>query len=435
MKKKISAVLAMVLACSSLPIGVQANAENAYYSWCDAFCSQLETDASFVVTGTCEGAFERIYAVRGLQKGYPWEGTMYFHEVNKDVKLEGKDELEVGDIFYVPKEWLMVAEIYPGCIEIQNELFYENVEEIPELELKYVANGIELWGDSFVEALHNELTWERKLSYGYDIGILATEDNIINDIKPEPVLPPARPTGNEEQDNSNAYEIKRIANKLEYYKNLEIVLDDDGYVMFDDDDNVICTDGKHLMTYSGSKGVFIYTDESGENIIVDKGKYWKCISESERISYCVTDDGTPILNDKGEIDYYLRREDLLKDEGTGVYSYMDDNGETVYTQGKSYCGKLLTWKTEIERLAVWEGELIDFIPKKQMTDAEILKGDATEDGEVDILDVITVNKSILGQKIMSSSALKASDIDGDGIVSPNDSLAIMTYIVGLIDEL
>ncbi|MDE5737857.1 MAG: dockerin type I repeat-containing protein, partial [Oscillospiraceae bacterium] len=424
MKKKISAVLAMVLACSSLPIGVQANAENAYYSWCDAFCSQLETDASFVVTGTCEGAFERIYAVRGLQKGYPWEGTMYFHEVNKDVKLEGKDELEVGDIFYVPKEWLMVAEIYPGCIEIQNELFYENVEEIPELELKYVANGIELWGDSFVEALRNELTWERKLSYGYDIGILATEDNIINDIKPEPVLPPARPT-----DNSNAYKIKHTVDRLEYYTNLEIVLDDDGYVMFDDDDNVICTDGKHLMTYSYHEIAFVYTDANGDMIIVDNINYWKYAPGSDVVFYRVTDDGTPILNDNGEIDYYLQKKRLLKYEGTGVYSYIDNDGENVYTQGKWYYG-LLTWKTEIERLAVWEGELIDFVPKDQMTDAKILKGDATEDGEVDILDVITVNKSILGQKIMSSSALKASDIDGDGIVSPNDSLAIMTYIVG-----
>ncbi|MDE7094156.1 MAG: dockerin type I repeat-containing protein, partial [Oscillospiraceae bacterium] len=61
---------------------------------------------------------------------------------------------------------------------------------------------------------------------------------------------------------------------------------------------------------------------------------------------------------------------------------------------------------------------------------KILKGDATEDGEVDIVDVIFVNKSILGQTKLSSSAQKASDIDGDGIVSPSDSLAIMTYIVG-----
>ena len=460
MKKKISAVLAMVLACSSLSIGVQANAENAYYSWCDAFCNQLETDASFVVTGTCEGAFERIYAVRGLQNGYPWKGTMYFHEVNKDVKLEGKDELEVGDIFYVPKEWLMVVEISPGCIEIQNELFYKNVEEIPKLELKYIANGIELWGDSFVEALRNELTWERRLSYGYDIGVLATEDNIINDIKPESVLPPARSTGDEEQDSSNAYEIKCIARKLDgYYKGIEMVLDDDGYVMFDDDDNVICTDGKHLMTYSYYYIDFVYTDDNNDMIITDGENYRKYAvdggegsNSSKSIYYYVTDDGTAILNADGEIDYYYSRTGenfLLKYEGDSVYSYINDNGDTVYTQGNyDYMNSnhLLTWKTEEERLAVWQweqlGAIVDAATKGEITDDEalnladkVLKGDATEDGEVDILDVITVNKSILGQKTMSSSAQKASDIDGDGIVSTSDSLAIMTYIVGLTEEL
>ncbi|MDE6777729.1 MAG: dockerin type I repeat-containing protein [Oscillospiraceae bacterium] len=85
---------------------------------------------------------------------------------------------------------------------------------------------------------------------------------------------------------------------------------------------------------------------------------------------------------------------------------------------------------------------IDAALNGEITDEEalqlanrILKGDATEDGEVDIVDVISVNKSILGQTKLSSSAQKASDIDEDGIVSPSDSLAIMQYIVGLTEEL
>ncbi|MBD5143058.1 MAG: hypothetical protein HDT22_05525, partial [Ruminococcus sp.] len=51
------------------------------------------------------------------------------------------------------------------------------------------------------------------------------------------------------------------------------------------------------------------------------------------------------------------------------------------------------------------------------------------------IDVISVNKAILGQTVLSISAQQASDIDGDGIVSPSDSLAIMQYIVGLSEEL
>ncbi|MBD5142928.1 MAG: hypothetical protein HDT22_04855 [Ruminococcus sp.] len=41
MKKKVSAVLAMVLACSSLPISIQANARNLYFPWYEPFHNQL----------------------------------------------------------------------------------------------------------------------------------------------------------------------------------------------------------------------------------------------------------------------------------------------------------------------------------------------------------------------------------------------------------
>ena len=87
-------------------------------------------------------------------------------------------------------------------------------------------------------------------------------------------------------------------------------------------------------------------------------------------------------------------------------------------------------------------DVVDGVLNGEITDEEalqlankILKGDATGDGEVDIIDVISVNKAILGQTVLSISAQQASDIDGDGIVSPSDSLAIMQYIVGLSEEL
>ncbi|MDE5736889.1 MAG: dockerin type I repeat-containing protein [Oscillospiraceae bacterium] len=245
MKKKISAILAMILTISCLPINIKTNAETSakYLSWCSDWCNQLDDEVSFIVTGVYEGTVEKGYAVRDLQKGNVI-GTMYFG----NVQLEGKEELEVGDMFYVTSEWLLIAEIEPAEIGIMHEQFNGNAE-VPELELKYIANGIELWGDSFVEALRNQLNWELKQEeyYGdvfYDIGILAVED----------------------------------------------------------------------------------TDK-------------------------------------------------------------------------------------------------------------ILKGDVNENGEVDILDIIVVNKAILGQTKLSISAQKASDIDGDSIVSPSDSLAIMTYIVGLTEEL
>ena len=64
-----------------------------------------------------------------------------------------------------------------------------------------------------------------------------------------------------------------------------------------------------------------------------------------------------------------------------------------------------------------------------------VKGDATGDGEVDILDIITANKAILGQKTLTPEQTQALDIDGNGIVDTTDSLAIMKYITGLTESL
>ena len=272
-------------------------------------------------------------------------------------------------------------------------------------------------------------------------------------------LPTARPTGDEEKDNINAWSIKSVSGHLENSKGIEMVLDDDGYVMFDDDDNIICTNGKHLMIFSYYYIDFVYTDDNNDIIITDGENYWKYAVDGgegsncqKSIYYYVTDDGTAILNAEGEIDYYYSRTGknlLLKYEGDGIYSYVDANGDVVYTKGKyDYLNSnhLLTWKTEEERHDVWQweqmGAIVDAATKGEITDDDalnladkVLKGDATGDGEIDIVDVVMVNKTVLGQEIISSSAQKAADIDCDGIVSPNDSLSIMKYVIGLIDEL
>ena len=66
---------------------------------------------------------------------------------------------------------------------------------------------------------------------------------------------------------------------------------------------------------------------------------------------------------------------------------------------------------------------------------EVKLGDISENGEVDIIDVIMINKSILGQKKLTKSQASSADVDRNGIVEPNDSLTIMKYIVGLIETL
>ncbi|MBR1555556.1 MAG: leucine-rich repeat protein, partial [Oscillospiraceae bacterium] len=63
---------------------------------------------------------------------------------------------------------------------------------------------------------------------------------------------------------------------------------------------------------------------------------------------------------------------------------------------------------------------------------ELLPGDADNSGSIDILDVITLNKAILGKEELSETQLKAIDFNGNGKPDSEESLKIMKYIVGLI---
>ena len=61
-----------------------------------------------------------------------------------------------------------------------------------------------------------------------------------------------------------------------------------------------------------------------------------------------------------------------------------------------------------------------------------LMGDADLSGSVDILDVITVNKAILGKENLEGQGLINGDINKDGKPDASDALNIMKAIVGLL---
>lgn len=65
----------------------------------------------------------------------------------------------------------------------------------------------------------------------------------------------------------------------------------------------------------------------------------------------------------------------------------------------------------------------------------LIRGDANGDGKVDIIDVITINKTIMGKESMSAEAVKAVDTNNNGVPDSTDSLNVMKYIVGFIDSL
>ena len=69
---------------------------------------------------------------------------------------------------------------------------------------------------------------------------------------------------------------------------------------------------------------------------------------------------------------------------------------------------------------------------EESAEDDIRLGDANGDGQIDILDVITINKAILGKEELSEKQLKAIDFNHNNMPDSSESLAIMKYIVGLI---
>lgn len=65
---------------------------------------------------------------------------------------------------------------------------------------------------------------------------------------------------------------------------------------------------------------------------------------------------------------------------------------------------------------------------------ELAAGDVDGDGEISILDVITINKAIMGKEILTDAQNKAADVDGSGKPDANDALQILKKIVGIIEN-
>ena len=61
-------------------------------------------------------------------------------------------------------------------------------------------------------------------------------------------------------------------------------------------------------------------------------------------------------------------------------------------------------------------------------------GDVNLDGSINILDVITLNKAILGKESLTDEQRRCADVDASGKPDSSDSLNIMKYIVKLIDK-
>ncbi|MDE5737071.1 MAG: dockerin type I repeat-containing protein [Oscillospiraceae bacterium] len=93
------------------------------------------------------------------------------------------------------------------------------------------------------------------------------------------------------------------------------------------------------------------------------------------------------------------------------------------------------YNQDVDDIVVFEMRNLVVTSSDSEEKEEVKLGDVSENGEVDIIDVIMINKSILGQRKLTKSQSGSADIDKNGIVEPNDALIIMKYIVGLIETL
>ena len=63
-----------------------------------------------------------------------------------------------------------------------------------------------------------------------------------------------------------------------------------------------------------------------------------------------------------------------------------------------------------------------------------IAGDVTEDGTVDIVDVLALNQYLLGLADISDSGKISADVDSNNIINDTDSMNILKYLVNLIDS-
>ena len=84
---------------------------------------------------------------------------------------------------------------------------------------------------------------------------------------------------------------------------------------------------------------------------------------------------------------------------------------------------------------VWVSSFMeDEGPNGETPSTDILWGDVDCSGEVDILDVITLNKAILGKETLSAQGEKNADVDQSGKPDSTDALNIMKLIVQIYTQ-
>lgn len=164
----------------------------------------------------------------------------------------------------------------------------------------------------------------------------------------------------------------------------------------------------------GLNTLFIYgkpadTDPEGVYRSTDGGQTWDCINTAHL--YGGTGNGNYLVGDMNEFGKVY-----MSTVGCGIV-YGAPSGSTPTVKPTEPSTEDTTEKTS-----------------ETSKDSKIIWGDADDNKEVDILDVITLNKALMGKEVLSEQGEKNADVDQNGKPESTDAMNILKYIVGMLKE-
>lgn len=129
--------------------------------------------------------------------------------------------------------------------------------------------------------------------------------------------------------------------------------------------------------------------------------------------------------------------DLFPVQKDGKYGLVDKNNQIVIPM---IFDDIADYENDGIIFAVQDNQVYSFeiTPEAEQTSSEtedFLPGDADSNGKVDILDVITLNKAIMGKENLTDTQIKTIDFNQNGKPDSEESLTLLKYIVGLITDL
>jgi hypothetical protein len=104
--------------------------------------------------------------------------------------------------------------------------------------------------------------------------------------------------------------------------------------------------------------------------------------------------------------------------------YQFDNVNPCYLAGHVHVGGLIDWETAQQAAELTIAKVIE-----ELEEYEYTPGDTNDDGNVDVLDLVSEVAHILGEQILSGGSFYAGDMNSDGIINIQDIILIINLIL------